>query len=59
MAIYIVGAVLLGNFFDNLFNSAPLALLFCLLTGIVAAFYNVFKLLFKVGAKKEDDPWKK
>ncbi len=60
MALYIVGAVLFGNYLDNFFNSSPLALLVCLLIGIVAAFYNVFKLLFKVGRKKEDDdPWKK
>ncbi len=60
MALYIIGAVLLGNYIDNFFNSSPLALLVCLLLGIAAAFYNIFKLLFKVADKnKDDDPWKK
>ncbi len=60
MAVYIVGAVLLGNYLDGVLNSSPFALLTCLLVGIAAAFYNVFKLLLKVAdKKKDDDPWKK
>ncbi len=60
MTVYIVGAVVLGNYVDGVFNSSPLALLVFLLIGIVAAFHNVFKLLMKIGTKKEeDDPWKK
>ncbi len=60
MAVYIVGAIVVGHYLDVRLNSSPIALLVCLLLGIITAFYNVFKLLFKIGSEKEDnDSWKK
>ncbi len=60
MAVYIVGSIVAGHYIDEWLNSSPIGLLVCLLLGVIAAFYNVFKMLFKIGGKEEDsDPWKK
>lgn len=60
MAVYIVGSVMLGNFIDEKLGTSPLFLIGLLLLGLAAAFYNVFKMLYKVGTNsKEQDKWKK
>ncbi len=60
MAVYIVGSVMLGGFLDDKFGTSPILMILCLLIGIVAAFFNVFRMLFKIGATSgEEDKWKK
>lgn len=58
--LYVVGSVVAGNFIDDKLSTSPLFLIVFIVVGIIAAFYNIFKMLMKLAAKEgEDDKWKK
>ncbi len=60
LSVYIIGAVFIGSFIDKKLNTAPLFLLICLIVGLAAAFFNMYRMLLKIGTKKGDeDKWKK
>lgn len=48
ISLPIVGGALIGRYFDDKFNSAPLLTLVLIFLGLSIGFYNVFKVIKKV-----------
>ncbi len=58
--VYIVGALFIGKFIDSKLSTSPLFLIGFIILGVIAAFFNIFKMLMHLAAKEgEGDKWKK
>ncbi len=60
LAVYIIGAVVIGGYLDDKFSTSPLFLVALLILSISAAFMNLYRMMMKVASRKgEKDKWKK